>query len=181
MVDATGKKRDLTKGWYSVQGLAWASKTEVWFTGTKTGVARALFAVSLAGAERLVARIPGTLTLHDVSPNGRVLLARDTWRRELMGMRADEAKERNLSWQDYSYPAELSDDGADPPVRRGRRSRRLQLRGVHPEDRRLGGRETGPGARRGAVARRQVGHLADDDRAQSSSCCCRPGPATRSR
>ena len=28
-----------------------------------------------------------------------------------MGMRADEAKEHNLSWQDYSYPAELSDDG----------------------------------------------------------------------
>ena len=99
------------QGWYSVQGLAWANKTEVWFTGTKTGVARALFAISLAGAERLVARIPGTLTLHDVSPNGLVLLARDTWRRELMGMRADDAKERNLSWQDYSYPAELSDDG----------------------------------------------------------------------
>jgi eukaryotic-like serine/threonine-protein kinase len=63
------------------------------------------------GAERLVARIPGTLTLHDVSRGGRVLLARDTWRRELMGLRAGEAKERSLSWQDYSYPAELSDDG----------------------------------------------------------------------
>jgi dipeptidyl aminopeptidase/acylaminoacyl peptidase len=28
-----------------------------------------------------------------------------------MGLRHDEGKERNLSWQDYSYPAELSDDG----------------------------------------------------------------------
>ena len=112
VVDATGKKRDLTKGWYSLQGLAWASKgTEVWFTGTKTGVARSLYAVSLAGAERLVARIPGTLTLHDVSSMGRVLLARETWRRELMGLRAGETRERNLSWQDYSYPAALSDDG----------------------------------------------------------------------
>ena len=111
VVDTTGKKRDLTKGWYSVQGLAWnAGTNEVWFTGTKTGVARALFAVSPKGTERLVARIPGTLTLHDVS-GGRVLLARDTWRRELMGLRAGEPKERNLSWQDYSYPAELSDDG----------------------------------------------------------------------
>jgi eukaryotic-like serine/threonine-protein kinase len=111
VVDAAGKKRDLTKGWYSLQGLAWSSKNEVWFTGTKTGVARALFAASLAGGERLVARIPGTLTLHDVSAKGRVLLARDTWRRELMGLRTGELKERNLSWQDYSYPAELSDDG----------------------------------------------------------------------
>ena len=112
VVDTTGKKRDLTKGWYSVQGLAWAnSGQEVWFTGTKTGVARSLFAVSLAGAERLVARIPGTLTVQDVSSTGRVLLARETWRRELMGLRAGETRERNLSWQDYSYPAGLSDDG----------------------------------------------------------------------
>jgi dipeptidyl aminopeptidase/acylaminoacyl peptidase len=28
-----------------------------------------------------------------------------------MVLRAGETKERNLSWQDYSYPAELSDDG----------------------------------------------------------------------
>jgi Tol biopolymer transport system component len=112
VVDTGGKKRDLTKGWYSLQGLAWTSDgREIWFTGTKSGVARALFAVSTNGTERLVSRIPGTLTLHDVSSTGRVLLARDTWRRELMGLRAGEAKERNLSWQDYSYPAELSADG----------------------------------------------------------------------
>ena len=112
VVDRSGKKRDLTRGWYSAQGLAWAPSTnEVWFTGTKTGVARSLFAVSDAGQERLVARIPGTLTLHDVSTTGRVLLSRDTWRRELMGMRPGDVKERNLSWQDYSYPAELSNDG----------------------------------------------------------------------
>ncbi len=112
VVDAAGKKRDLTTGWYSLQGIAWnGAANEIWFTGTKSGVARSLFAVSLAGAERLVARIPGTLTLHDVSSSGRVLLARDTWRRELMGLRAGESKERSLSWQDYSYPAELSKDG----------------------------------------------------------------------
>jgi dipeptidyl aminopeptidase/acylaminoacyl peptidase len=40
-----------------------------------------------------------------------VLLTRDTWRRELMGLRAGETRERNLSWQDYSYPAQLSRDG----------------------------------------------------------------------
>jgi eukaryotic-like serine/threonine-protein kinase len=112
VVDTSGQKRDLTKGWYSLQGLAWSPDSkEVWFTGTKSGVARALFAVSVTGAERLVERIPGTLTLHDISKNGRVLLARDTWRRELMGLKAGESKEINLSWQDYSYPAELSDDG----------------------------------------------------------------------
>jgi Tol biopolymer transport system component len=112
VVDTSGNKRDLTKGWYSLQGVAWPRGSgEVWFTGTKTGVARGLFAVSPAGVERLVERIPGTLTLHDVSSNGRVLLARETWRRELMVLRAGETRERNLSWQDYSYPAGLSEDG----------------------------------------------------------------------
>jgi Tol biopolymer transport system component/predicted Ser/Thr protein kinase len=111
VVDKSGKKRDLTKGWYSIQGLAWANQNELWFTGTKTGVARSLFAVSMDGTDRLIARIPGTLTLHDVSKNGLVLLTRDSWRRELMGLRAGETRERNLSWQDYSYPAQLSKDG----------------------------------------------------------------------
>ena len=59
----------------------------------------------------MIRYVMGTLTLHDVSTTGRVLLSRDTWRRELMGMRPGDVKERNLSWQDYSYPAELSNDG----------------------------------------------------------------------
>jgi len=39
------------------------------------------------------------------------LLMRASWRRELVGMTADDAKQHDLSWLDYSYPAELSVDG----------------------------------------------------------------------
>jgi DNA-binding beta-propeller fold protein YncE len=36
---------------------------------------------------------------------------RASWRRELIGMTADDAKQHDLSWLDYTYPADLSGDG----------------------------------------------------------------------
>ncbi len=57
------------------------------------------------------ARMPGTLMLFDIFHDGRILMGRASWRRELMGTSADGGKERDLSWLDYSYPADLSNDG----------------------------------------------------------------------
>ncbi len=112
MVDLAGKKTSLSGKWYTVQGLAWsADGSEIWFTASKSGVDRTLYAVSLSGKERLVTRMPGTLMLLDVYRDGRALLTRASWRRELIGIFAGEAKERDLSWLDYSYPADLSSDG----------------------------------------------------------------------
>ena len=56
-------------------------------------------------------RVPGTLVLFDIWRDGRVLLARADRRREVMSLYAGETKERDLSWLDYSYPADLSADG----------------------------------------------------------------------
>ncbi len=112
VVDLTGNRKTLANNWFTVQGLVWSlSGDEIWFTGTKVGVDRALYAVTLSGRERLVARMPGSLMLLDIWRDGRVLLTRASWRRELMGFSGEEAKERDLSWLDYSYPAELSADG----------------------------------------------------------------------
>ncbi len=112
VVDLTGREKALSSAWISAQGLAWSpSADEIWFTATKTGSTRAVYAVRLSGRERLVARMPGTLTLQDIWRDGRLLLARDSWRRELMGLPAGETKERDFSWLDYSYPADLSADG----------------------------------------------------------------------
>jgi eukaryotic-like serine/threonine-protein kinase len=47
----------------------------------------------------------------DIWRDGRVLLARADRRREIMGMYSGTSKERDLSWLDYSYPADLSPDG----------------------------------------------------------------------
>jgi dipeptidyl aminopeptidase/acylaminoacyl peptidase len=112
VVDLNGKRTVLAADWYTVQGLAWSpGGNEIWFTSSKSGIDRTLWAVTLDGKQRLVTRMPGTLMLLDIWKDGRVLLTRASWRRELMAMVGKDAKEQDLSWFDYSYPGDLSDDG----------------------------------------------------------------------
>ncbi len=112
VVDLSGKKKNLTRNWYGTQGLAWSPDgREVWFTASELGLDHYLSAVNLAGEERLVTRIPGTLAIFDIWHDGRVLLARAGRRREVMALDAGATKERDLSWLDYTYPADLSADG----------------------------------------------------------------------
>jgi len=112
VVDASGKK-NLTKDFYTAQGLAWGPDgSEVWFTAAASGLDKVLYSVNASGGKpRLLAQAPGDLLLHDVNRDGRVLLARDNSRRGLIGLRAGESSERDLSWFDWSYPADLSADG----------------------------------------------------------------------
>jgi eukaryotic-like serine/threonine-protein kinase len=113
LVDMNGKKRTLSQNYGGgAVGLAWSpSGDEVWVTATVIGIDRSVFAVPLSGKERLVARVPADLTLQDVLPNGRALLARDSWRRGLIVRRADDATEHDFTWLDWSYPVTLSADG----------------------------------------------------------------------
>ena len=112
VVDPTGRKRTLSSGKTSVQGLAWSPDgKEVWYTAAQVGTYRGLFAATLDGQERLIARVPGVLTLHDIGRDGRLLVARETWRREVMTLSADGKEDRNLTWLDWSFPTDLSADG----------------------------------------------------------------------
>jgi eukaryotic-like serine/threonine-protein kinase len=113
LVDMNGKKRTLSQNYGGgAVGLAWSpSGEEVWVTATVIGIDRSVFAVPLSGKERLVARVPADLTLQDVLPNGRALLARDSWRRGLIVRRASDATEHDFTWLDWSYPVTLSADG----------------------------------------------------------------------
>lgn len=112
IVDLKGNKKDLSGEWYTIQGLAWDPKgDEVWFTASKSGIDRTMYSVSMSGKERMLLRLPGALMLLDIGKDGRVLMMRASWRRELIGVASDESKQRDLSWLDYSYPAELSGDG----------------------------------------------------------------------
>ncbi|HEY1249720.1 MAG TPA: protein kinase [Thermoanaerobaculia bacterium] len=112
VVSSDGRKRVLSPGWTTLRGLAWSPDGgEVWFTAASVGGARALHAVSLSGRRRLVLRVPGALTLHDVSREGRVLLAHEHAREGIAGVSPGEAKERDLSWHDWSRPVDLTADG----------------------------------------------------------------------
>jgi len=112
IVNLTGNVKTLASGFQTAQGLAWSPDgEEIWFTAADLGLKRAIFAVTLSGRARSIATVPGTLLLQDIWKDGRVLLAKDAWRRELIGLMAGESKEQDLSWLDYSYPSDLSADG----------------------------------------------------------------------
>ncbi|HXR38597.1 MAG TPA: protein kinase [Terracidiphilus sp.] len=113
VVNSKGEKKTLTQDFYTAQGLAWgADGREIWFTAATSGLDKVLYAIAATGGKpRLLAQAPGDLLLHDVYRDGRVLLARDNSRRGLIGLRAGENAERDLSWFDWSYPADLSRDG----------------------------------------------------------------------
>jgi predicted Ser/Thr protein kinase len=111
-VDMAGKKTTLCTGWDSIQGIAWSpGNDEIWFTATRTGGDRSLYAVTLSGVVRLLARVPGELTLLDVDRDGNVLLTRGNDRAGMIGLTPGDAKERDLSWLDWSVPGDLSADG----------------------------------------------------------------------
>jgi serine/threonine protein kinase/Tol biopolymer transport system component len=112
VVDLAGNKKLLSSQWFTIQGLAWSPDgKEIWFTASKSGTDRTLYATSLDGKQRIVARLPGALMLLDIAKDGRVLLVRATWRRELLGVFANDSKQHELSWLDYTYPSDLSADG----------------------------------------------------------------------
>ena len=115
VIGLDGKRGTLSSGWKALQGLAWSGTgDEIWFTGSRTGKggSSALYAVTLDGRERLVFSSPGTLKLHDISADGqRVLLTRGTTRGGVVSLGPGGAKERELSWFDYSTVADLSADG----------------------------------------------------------------------
>jgi eukaryotic-like serine/threonine-protein kinase len=112
VVDLNGKKSDLTERWASVLGLAWSpSGDEAWFTATATGFSRSLRGVTLSGKVREVLSAPGTLTLHDVGADGRALISRDQPRAGALGLGPGDKKEHDLSWQDWTVPYDISEDG----------------------------------------------------------------------
>jgi Tol biopolymer transport system component len=112
LVDRQGQARTLSAGWNSVLGLAWSPDgQEIWFTGTRTGAAQALHAVTRTGVERLLYAAPATLTLHDVSRDGRVLLSRDAWGAGVMALAPGGTGELDLSWLDGSMAWDISADG----------------------------------------------------------------------
>ncbi|MEP6995629.1 MAG: protein kinase [Acidobacteriota bacterium] len=105
VVDLAGGKTTLASR--GATGVAWSPDgTEVWASRGST-----LFAVSRPEALRILARQPGGSWLLDVSRAGKALLAHINISREMVGLAPGEARERHLSWFDWSFPADLTPDG----------------------------------------------------------------------
>jgi hypothetical protein len=111
VVDLAGKKKTLTRHFESLRGLAWSpSGDEIWFTGAEPDL-RVLYGVRLSGALRVLYRAPGTMTLADVSRDGKVLLGLEEERNAILGAGPGEKTERDLAWHDHSGLMGISDDG----------------------------------------------------------------------
>ena len=109
--DSKGR-RTLSGGWKAVWGLAFSPRgDEVLFSASERETARSIWAVDLKGRKRLVASLPLRMTLHDVARDGTMLLTHDLLRRSTFVLAPGEARERDLSWLDYSNAKDLSDDG----------------------------------------------------------------------
>ena len=112
IVDSDRRKVTLAAGFDSIQGVAWAPHTtEIWFAASRGTGPRVLRAITLEGVERVVLTAPGSLTLHDISRDGRLIVDQPTRRRVIMGRVRDRADEIELSWLDGSTVADLSADG----------------------------------------------------------------------
>jgi serine/threonine protein kinase/Tol biopolymer transport system component len=113
VVDSGGRRRDLTDERDDFSGVAWsADGREVWYTASFSGSMDCeLRGVSLAGEDRLVTRLPGSLQLFDITREGRVLLGHEKRRFEMRGRLPGETAERDLSWFDRTYQEDLTADG----------------------------------------------------------------------
>ncbi len=106
---ASGKTRFLSKEWGTLRGLAWKGK-EIWFTAGTHILNRALYAVDLSGKERGVFTQAGGLYLHDVGPDGRVLMSREEMRGGLLAQTEGQLQPLDLSWRTWSYLLDTSAD-----------------------------------------------------------------------
>ena len=110
-VDRDGRLQRLSEPFASAEGLAWSPGGEVWFTASRVGLNRSLASVDRSGRVRPRIPVPGSLTLHDISRDGRFLATRDTLRTQIFALPPGESDVRDLSWFDYPTPAAISADG----------------------------------------------------------------------
>ena len=112
VIDLNGGRTLLAGGWESEEGLAWSPDgNEVWFSATRAGLQRQVYAVDLSGHLRLAFRALGGVTLQDIAHDGRVLMTRDEQRAGIIGAAPGATKEQDLSWLDWSLPIDISRDG----------------------------------------------------------------------
>ena len=112
VISPSGSPQVLSADWGTLQGLAWSPNgTEVWFAGGKGSADTMLYAVSLSGQVRPILEAPTTVVLYDVSTAGHVLISRVTQKRGITAVIAEDSREVDLSYLNWSFPRALSPDG----------------------------------------------------------------------
>jgi Tol biopolymer transport system component len=116
VVDRSGKSQNIgvVSGQTSTGGtaLGWTRDgREIWFRSFDTSDLGTLYAIDMKGRRRTITRLPGHVSLFDLSPDGRALLSMDAGRIAILAQAPGEAAERDLSCLDTGYLTSISDDG----------------------------------------------------------------------
>jgi dipeptidyl aminopeptidase/acylaminoacyl peptidase len=112
IVNRSGARMTVSPDFFNVFGLSWRG-SEVWFTAADELplFRNAIHAMTVDGAVRVVARLPGNASLHDIAPDGRALIARTDDRSGISVLAPGDALERDLSWLDAPSLADITPDG----------------------------------------------------------------------
>jgi hypothetical protein len=113
VIGLDGNKRTLASAVVFARGMAWTPDgKELWFTTPPDAQqVPTIYAVDMDGRQRLVMRTPGWPWLHDISSNGKVLMALTTNQGGIIVQSNGPENERELSWLDASVLADVTADG----------------------------------------------------------------------
>lgn len=106
---SSGEKVVSSEIFESLWGLAWSpSGKEIWFTSPlESGDVHAM---TLSGKIRQPLAVPGRITLLDISPTGQLLVSQGLARRGMV-VAPNGASPRDVSWLDFGYLRDISQDG----------------------------------------------------------------------
>ncbi len=113
IVSRSGVRRAASpRTYFNVFGLAWRGNEVLFTAADELPLFRnTVYAMDMSGSVRIVARVPGNASLHDIAPDGRVLIARTDDRGGITVRVRGEPTERDLSWLDEPWLADISSDG----------------------------------------------------------------------
>jgi predicted Ser/Thr protein kinase len=112
LVDGGGKQVAISRRFGTMSGQAWSPDgTEVWFSGTDSGIYMSVQAMDLKGYVRTVMPLPGLVELLDAGPDGRLLLMHDAFVASMIVRPAGSVTETDLYWHDNSVIRDISPDG----------------------------------------------------------------------
>jgi WD40 repeat protein len=111
LVGRDGKVQTLTDSFVNIHGLAWRGSQILFTASEDRPLFRSLRQVEPGSAMRTITRMPVNVTLWDASTDGRLLIAQTDDRAAMIGRLAGDSHDRDLSWLDASWVADLSPDG----------------------------------------------------------------------
>ena len=112
VVDRNRKTRRVTPEYSAVEGIGWAKDgRSLLLSASPNGMALHVYRADLGGTARLAMPSAGTLTLQDITADGRWLVTRDDQSNALIARAPGQTADRDISWLDRSILPNVSADG----------------------------------------------------------------------